>query len=592
MASYNGIVLRITAFALFTAVGLSAQSPFFPLKDVKPGMHGVGRTVFSGDRVEDFQVEILGVLENIGPRQSLILGRLSGGPLDKTGVMQGMSGSPVYIGGKLVGAVAMAFPYSKEPIAGIRPIGDMIGVGTAQTAPATLRTSIQLDDRDLSRVLPRPQSVLSGDARMADIATPISFGGFTSSTLEHFAPQLRALGLEPRQGVTGGGRIDARMGNPASIKPGSMISVQLMSGDLSIGADGTVTHVEGSKVYAFGHRFLSIGSTALPFARAEVLTLLPALNVSFKLSSAKEWMGTIFQDRNTAVAGELGKRADQVPVALKIARGGRTETYRMQMVGDGLLSPLLVQMAVYSAIDATERTVGAGTFRVTGQIEFQNAPAPIKLNNLYSADNGSAALVALSAAIPVAYVMQSGFSGLRLKSVSIDIETIDEKRQAQIDGVWAARRTVRPGESVDLSVSLIGENGVETTKRVQYAVPEGTSPGPLFFTVADGNITNFAEIRQIVGVTPRTPKQVIATVNSLRGNSRAYVRVWRPDPAFQLEGEDFPDPPPSAALIFSGPQSALAGMSQTRNSKIAEIEVDAGDVVVSGTRTVQVEVKE
>jgi hypothetical protein len=563
------------------------------LKDVKAGMRGVGRTVFAGDRVEEFQVEILGVLENIGPKQSLILGRLSGGPLGQTGVMQGMSGSPVYIGGKLAGAVAMAFPYSKEPIAGIRPIGDMIRVSAAPSPPTPLRASIQLHDRDVTRALSRPEAALAGEARLVDIATPISFGGFTRNAVDHFAPQLRALGLEPRQGVSGGGSPPARLGNPAAIKPGSMISVQLMSGDLSVGADGTVTYVDGSRLYAFGHRFLSIGSTALPFARAEVLTLLPAVNVSFKLSAAREWMGTIYQDRNTAVAGELGKRAELAPVSISLTRkGARAESYRMQMVGDALLSPLLVQMAVYSVIDATERTVGAGTFRMTGEIEFHNAPAPVKLRNMFTSENGSAALASLSAAIPVAYVLQSGFEGLTLKRIAIELEAIDEKRQAQIDGVWAARRTVRPGESVDLMVSLVGENGAEMVKRMPYKVPEGTTPGPLFFTVADGAVTNLGEIRQLIGVTPRSPRQVIATVNSLRANTRAYVRVWRPDAAFQLEGEDFPSPPPSAALILGGSQSALAGMSQTRNSKLAEVEVDAGDVVVSGARTIQVEVKE
>ena len=170
---------------------------------------------------------------------------------------------------------------------------------------------------------------------MIDIATPLSFGGFSRATLDAFAPQLRALGLEPRQGVTSGGKIDPVMGNPADLKPGSMISVQLMSGDLAVGADGTVTHIDGNRVYAFGHRFLDIGSTALPFARAEVLTLLANTNTSFKISSAKEWMGTIYQDRNTAVAGELGKRPAMVPVTLNLSRDGKAvETYQMQMVND------------------------------------------------------------------------------------------------------------------------------------------------------------------------------------------------------------------------------------------------------------------
>src|SRR5262245_43486289 len=180
-------------------------------------MHGTGRTVFNGDKIEDFQVEILGVLDNIGPKESLILARLSGGPLEHTGVMQGMSGSPVYIDGKLVGAVAMAFPFAKDPIAGIRPIEAMLRTSTTATPPSRASTpaaALAFNERDLTRRIPRPEPVLSGEARMIDIATPLSFGGFSRATLDAFAPQLRALGLEPRQGVTSGGKIDPAMGNP------------------------------------------------------------------------------------------------------------------------------------------------------------------------------------------------------------------------------------------------------------------------------------------------------------------------------------------------------------------------------------------
>src|SRR6516165_5435162 len=165
-------------------------------------MHGIGRTVFSGSQISDFDVEILGVLENIGPKESLIIGRLSGGPLEHTGVMQGMSGSPVYIDGKLIGAVAMAFPFSKDPIAGIRPIEDMLRSSPA--AAQSSRPQLALAERDLTRGIPRPEPAMAGDARMIEIATPISFGGFTRAALDAFAPQLKALGLEPRQGVSAG----------------------------------------------------------------------------------------------------------------------------------------------------------------------------------------------------------------------------------------------------------------------------------------------------------------------------------------------------------------------------------------------------
>ena len=585
--------------ALALATVLSAQTALFPLKDLKAGMHGTGRTVFNGNKIEDFQVEILGVLDNIGPKESLILARLSGGPLEHTGVMQGMSGSPVYIDGKLVGAVAMAFPFAKDPIAGIRPIEAMLRTSTAATPPSPApaasgqRADLALNERDLTRRIPRPEPVLGGEARMIDIATPVSFGGFSRATLDAFAPQLRAVGLEPRQGVTSGGKIEPAMGNPADLKPGAMISVQLMAGDLSVGADGTVTLIDANRVYAFGHRFLDIGSTALPFARAEVLTLLANTNTSFKISTAKEWMGTIYQDRNTAVAGELGKRPAMVPVSVGLSRAGKAvESYQMQMVNDALLSPLLLQMAVFSAIDATERTVGAGSIRVTGQIEFQNGAAPLRINNIYAADNGSPMMASLSAAIPVAFVMQGGFESLLLKNVSIHLEAFDQKKQLTIDGISTSRREVRAGEKVQLNVSLSGDNGAEAVRRVEYQVPIGAEPGMLYFTVADANTANIADFRQVLTATARTPGQLLATVNNLHPNTKAYVRVWRADPAFQLEGADLPDPPASVSLILAGSQSSSAGITQTRNSKIAEMEIDIGDMAVTGSKTVQVEVKE
>ena len=596
---YNGVVRRFTRLAVFAFIlagpVLRAQTAFFPLQDVKPGMRGTGRTVFSGDRIDEFQVEILGVLANVGPKESLVLARLSGGPLEHTGVMQGMSGSPVYIGGKLLGAVAMAFPFAKDPIAGIRPIEDMISVGTAPGRTPVQRASIALGDRDLTRVLPKPASLWSDaeQGRMVDIATPVSFGGFTRGTLEAFAPQLKNLGLEPRQGITGGAAIGPRMGNPAGLKPGAMISVELMAGDLSVGADGTVTYIDGNRVYAFGHRFLAVGPTALPFARSEVITLLPNLNTSFKLSNAKEWMGTINQDRDTAVAGELGRRAELVPVSIAITSRTRPlETYRMQMVNDPLLSPLLLQMAVFSSIDATERTVGAASIRLSGEMQFQNAPAPIRLNNVYTADNGSAAQVSLSAAVPLAYVLQSGFNTLQLKSVDLKIEASDQKKQYTIDSVTTSRREVRAGEKVRLFVTLAGENGAEITRPVEYDVPIGAEPGPLYFTVSDASIANLTDFRQILTSTPHSAGQVITTVNNLHPNNKAYVRVWRATPSYQIENADLPDPPASVALILSASQSNLPGMAQTRNAKVADMEIETGDISVTGMKTVQVEVKE
>jgi len=303
-------------------------------------------------------------------------------------------------------------------------------------------------------------------------------------------------------------------------------------------------------------------------------------------------MGTINQDHNTSVAGELGKLPAMVPVSISLAHGARPpESYQMRIVNDPLLSPLLLQMAVYSVIDETERTVGASSVRVTGEIEFQDAPAPVRLNNMFAADNGSAMQVSLSAAIPVAYVMQSSFSSLGLKKVALHIEAYDRKKQLTIDGVTVSRREVRPGEKVRMRVVLAGDNGVENGREFDYDVPVGAEPGTLYFTVADANTANLSDFRQILTSNPHSPAQLITTVNNLHPNTKAYVRVWRADPAFQIEGADLPDPPASVALILAGTPS-VSGIAQTRNSKIAEMEIDGGDMVITGVKTVQVEIKE
>jgi hypothetical protein len=282
-----------------------------------------------------------------------------------------------------------------------------------------------------------------------------------------------------------------------------------------------------------------------------------------------------------------------VPVSLTLSRAGKAvDSYQMQMVNDTLLSPLLLQMAVFSAIDATERTVGASSIRVTGEIEFQNAPSLLRINNMYSADNGSAMQVSLSAAIPVAYVMQGGFETLQLKRVALKLEAFDQKKQLAIDSVTTSRHDVRAGEKVQLNIALTGENGVESIRHIDYEVPIGAEPGTLYFTVADANSANIADFRQVLTSTPRSPVQLVSTVNNLHPNTKAYVRVWRADPAYQLEGSDLPDPPASVALILGSSQSSAPGITQTRNSKIGEMEIDAGDMVITGSKTVQVEVKE
>ena len=569
MPAYNEAVLSIRAIAVMLAVqALGAAPAIFPLKDVRAGQHGVGRTVFSGTRIEEFQVEILGILENMGPKESIILARLSGGPLEKTGVMQGMSGSPVYIDGRLAGAVALGFPLSKEAIAGIRPIEEMLRVETSPATASVARRTVQ-----------------AGNARLEEIATPVSFSGFTAATLDHFGAQLRELGLDPRQGVSGGGQPPARLGDPNRLEPGSMISVQLLSGDWSISADGTVTCIDGNKIFALGHRFLAAGPTEMPFARSEVLALLPNLSASFKISTAREWMGTITEDRDTAVFGWLGRRAKMVPLEIRV--GGNS--YRMSMIQDRVMTPLVAQMAVFSTIDATQRSVGASTYSVRGHIDFDGGS--VRLDNAYSGDVSVSTIAALGVSSPISYALSSGFDALKLKNISLDISPVARRSQMQIADVVGPRQ-VRPRENVELTVAFAGENGVESSKTVHYPVPVGAPPGILYFTVFDAGSANMLELQSALGTTPRSPEQVLGLLNSLHANTKAYVRVWRAETSYSVEGRDLPDPPPSLAMILSRAQVGSAAQLNGRGSTVAQIEIPVGAYVVTGSKTIQVEVKE
>jgi hypothetical protein len=576
---------RLALAAIVSAAFAFAQTAILPLRDVKAGMKGVGKTVFSADRIEEFQADILGILENSGPRQSIILARLSGGPIAKTGVMQGMSGSPVYVDGKLIGAVALAFTFATDPIAGIRPIEEMLDV-SQPTGTARREVALRTGDPSASKLV--------------ELATPVSFSGFSEASVARFAPELRKLGLEPMQGALAGGGANnnatAAPGDRSKIKPGSMISVQLMTGDMAVAADGTVTMIDGEKLYAFGHRFLAGGVTEMPFARSEVIALLPNINTSFKISSAREHMGVITQDRNAAIAGSFGGRPSMVPMAITVRGSDRTKparSYNMQMVRDKTLLPMLAQMAIFSSIDGTERTLGPGTMRLRGTLEFEGGMPPIRLDNAFASDTNAPALAAAYTSLPISYALQSGIDTLKPKSISIDIEAVDTKKSYQLDQAWMSAREARAGEPVEINLSLTGENGAELFRKVSFPLPIGITPGPLYFTISDGMTSNFSELLQTAATRSRTPGQVADLLNSLRPNDRMMVRIWRPEPAYAVPGAELPDPPASVGLVLARLQTsgALAN-NAARGAKLAEIEVDLNGAIGSGSKTLQVEVKE
>lgn len=622
----SGARVAATALLFAWASGSAFAEEFFPLSEVRQGMKGVGRTVFRGNQVEEFQVEILGILENLTPRQSIILARLSGGPLAETGVMQGMSGSPVYIGGRLVGAIALGFPFSKQPIAGIQPIEQMVADVSSPPGSddALLRfpgfNDRRLDDRGGGEVTAAsfhgrrqrgtpampPSSMNTSFGNLREMLTPLSLSGFSESAVEAFSTQFRNLGLQPQLGVGGGGGrsqvnpSEARAGAPrGTVLPGSMISVQLLSGDMSISADGTVTMVDGKKVYAFGHRFLDTGSTDLPFARAEVVALLPTVNSSFKLSAARETVGSITSDRSTAIAGEIGRPARMIPLTIDVRGVSRAHTYHLNVVQNRLLTSFITQTALFATLDATERTLGGGTLRVGGRIEFQGNIPPLVIHDRFVSDTGVALQGTTDAVATLAFTLGSRFNGLRVKSLHYELEPIERKQQFRITQAWASRHAARPGDTVQVTVALEGDGGTEVTRTVDYTIPVGAPAGGLNLTVSDAITLNAPDFAGMNANSFATPEAMVEAVNQYRSSDAAYLRVWRQEPAFNVSGpapgSDLTDPPPSVALILADPSASASGSAAfgaVRGATLKEIRIPANNYVVTGAKTIQVEIKD
>src|SRR5262245_27758971 len=352
MKKFAIILILLTASIVATGQN-PGSGRFMVVDEVRPGMKGVGRTVFEGTTIQDFQVEIMGVLKNVQPKQDVILARLSGGPLERTGVIQGMSGSPVYIDGRLVGAVAFSFPFAKDPIAGIQPISQMLEILDRRPAPATPAavapeqiTPTQMPAAFVFDMLEKARSGASlqetlgypavpastGGGSLTHIPIPLSIAGATTAAVQQFAPFFGAYGFSVVQSGASGGALNLPNIPPKRLEPGSAVSAELVRGDLDISANGTVTYVDGNKVYAFGHPFLSAGPLNLPMSSAYVISSLARLDSSSKVAVPVEVVGAFQQDRATGIFGNMSEKPAMIPMTVRVKSGNDVTTpYRFEV---------------------------------------------------------------------------------------------------------------------------------------------------------------------------------------------------------------------------------------------------------------------
>jgi SpoIVB peptidase S55 len=606
--------MTLRTFAAFAlAVGLLVSRPnaqavtMMPITDIRPGMVGVGRTVFAGTTLEDFKVEILGVMRNVlAPQRNLILARLEGGPLAKTGVIAGMSGSPVYIDGKLVGAVSYSLgQFSTEAIAGITPIAEMVDATSmaagatrisrpvAMSVNPTPRELMEIWSRDLGRAKsfvdePSQALVLSGvssdlgriSAMLRPIAVPMIAAGFDASVLDPIAPAFAAAGILPMSNSQSQGAGIAAPRSSKPLQPGDAVGVALVTGDFELGATGTVTYVDGDRVYAFGHPLYNLGPTQFPLTRAEVQVVLPSLMSSSKLASFGEVVGTMQQDRATAIAGRLGAAPSLIPVTVTLnSDRGPSRTFNFGVVRDFTFTPLLTYLSVANVLSSYERGAGPASFTIHGSATIRSE-GDLSFEDIFSGDQPAGNAAAYIAA-PLTALMKNADESVQLDKITLTIDASEQAKTARIERVWLDTTRPRAGQNAIVNVAMRSARGDEIVEHVPIQIPANLS-GSLQLTVADATRTQADDRRDSRGADLQRVSQLMRTFNRSRKNNRLYVRLTSTDSGAVVNGEPMAGLPPSVlAVIESDRNSGTVG--SLRSMTRGEWEL-ALDFAVTGSR--------
>jgi hypothetical protein len=587
-----------------TSAVKTAGANFFPLSELKEGMRGTARTVFRGAEPEEFNVEILGIVPGaIGPKQDMIVGKLSGGGADRTSVFAGMSGSPVYINGRLVGAISYSFPFSKEPICGITPIEQMIQIfeqnsnqKTKSAAPRTFSFA-EVASTELKPNLPRQamtSSVLADSSiptvvgqSFQPIATPMAFSGFSQETLNVFAPQLMSYGLMPVSAVGASARITPmKTADENTLKGGASVSMQLVRGDYSMAAAGTVTYRDGDKIYAFGHPFLSLGISDLPMSESHVVIVVPNMNNSFKLAVADQMVGTMTQDRATGVFGKLGQAPKMIPVKLNLETSrGQNETFNFEVAKDDFLTPLLLNMAVYNSILANERGMGDSTISITGDIKIAGQDT-VKIERRFTGAQ-AAQFTSGAVAVPVNVLFGSRFDNVEISGIELNVVSSDGSKTAALERIALDRTEVRAGETFEVQAFVRAANGQTFVQKIPVKVPADTPKGTLLVATGDGNsLQQVSASRQFV---PKNVGELIKTINSVKKNDRLYVQTFRVTNGAIIGAKELPNLPPSVLATLNNDRTA-GGFTPTVLTVLTDQEVAPADFVITGQQVLTIEV--
>lgn len=576
--------------------------PILPLDQVKAGMKGKGRSVFQGNRIEEFDVEIIGVLKNVQPKKSIILARLKGGILDEAGVISGMSGSPVYVDGKLIGAVAYSLgTFVKEPIAGITPIGEMMAIsekrkkGPVFSPQVPVKKHLTLDELFmLNKDFFLSKAVFHSEGRaLKPLSIPLVFSGFSSYAFEQSRSFFSNLGFNPVMSAFSGQSLETISPPDLTLREGGPVAIQLVSGDLDISAVGTVTYIDGSKVLAFGHPLYNLGAVDYAMTKAKVITVVPSLMSSFKLAVPDSLVGKFTQDRSSGLLGELGKIPRLVPVNIRIMDSdGELKEYKIKVVNDKILTPVLLNVAIGGIVTTEERAIGDLSLGLLGNIYLENG-MNIRLEDLFSGqfDNSVVSLSSLLAGV-VYFLTNNEFEELGIHRIDLNIQAFEEVKFSFLEKVWLSKYEASPGERIDVKIDYRTFRGESQREEGSIQVPN-LPPGSEFqIIVADAASMAKIEMSQYRTATfvPRNLSQLVRMLSNLRKNNRIYIKIIASKPGIFLRGEEMSNLPPSMRSMFASPRAAASSPTELTRSTLMEYQLPI-PYVFRGEAVIPVKIK-
>ena len=585
----NLLLLAVTGFAS----DLPLKTKILPLDQIHAGMRGVAYTVFQGTTPESMEVEVLGVLRDVnGPKGDVILVRLHGAKVEYTGVVAGMSGSPVYIDGKLVGALAFRIgEFSKEPIAGVTPIQEMLEISELDRSKPD---DIQPASAKAPQVTTKTASpgVASAPAGYKDYLTPIDtplvFTGFSSQAFQRFGPQFQAAGIVP---VMGAGSVTPGEKQPEPLVPGSSISAVLVRGDMNIAATCTVTYLDASHLLACGHPLMQFGNVDLPMDKAEVLATLPSPANAFKIVNTTEQVGAFVQDRHNGILGVFNKQPQMIPVTLSIHGVTRPKTFHYQVLDNSKLTPLAMMATVFSALQGVNEYGEDTTYRLDGRIQVNGYP-DVDLRDMFAPGDGgqpTGVQVALSLGDRFSRIFDNSYEVPNIRGVDLSFDLVNDRRSARLESARTDVTEARPGDEVMVETVLRPYRGERIVRRIPIRVPTSASKGTLRILVSDGDTLDHIRSSGLPMGRQLDLGSIIALLNKEHSNDRLYVSLLEADPEAMVQDKVMPTLPLSVMNVMDG-MRGTQDMVVLGESSVNEASTPV-DYQVSGAQIIALTIK-